>query len=1143
MKRVLKFVLGFLSCTGMITVFCFSTAWAETCEKWVAKAVSVQGTVEARRAGATEWQPVKLNETYCPGDVIRVQKRSRADIALVNQPVLHLDQNTVITLGGVKNERTSVIDLVKGAAHFFSRVARGLEVQTAFVNAGVEGTEFYIRVDEDKTVLSVFEGKVLASNSAGNLAVTGGQSAMAEAGKAPVPRVVVRPRDAVQWALYYPPVVSYRPDEFQGEDWQGMVKKSLESYGKGDLAGAFAGIEGAPEDVHDPRFFNYRASLLLTVGRVEEAGADIERALGLDPQNSNAFALQSIIAVTQNNKEKALSLGQKSVETGPRSAAGHVALSYAQQADFNLNGALASLNTAVQLEPENALVWARLAELRMSFGDQDGALKAAQKAVSLNPGLSRTQTVLGFAYLNQIKVKQAHDAFTKAIELDNADPLPRLGLGLSLIRDGKLTEGGREIEIAASLDPDNALIRSYLGKTYFEEKRDKQSADELNMARQLDPRDPTSFFYDSILKQTTNRPVEALNDIQKAIELNDNRAVYRSRLLLDADLAARSAALARIYGDLGFQQLALAEGWKSENTDPADFSGHRFLADTYAVLPRHEIARVSELLQSQLLQPLNITPIQPHLAESNLFVLSGSGPADLSSNEFNPLFSRDRLALQASGITGGDNTSGEEIVVSGLSKNVSVSAGRFHYETDGFRTNDDVKDDIYNAFVQVSLSPDTSVQAEFRHRETKRGDTALRFFSDDFLPNLRQEDKTDSTRLGFHHAFSPGSHLIGSLMYQNTDRSTQQQTTGPIDPVTFFVQDKNLTGTDKDYSAELQHLYRSDSFKTVIGAGYFNIDSRDHEDDLLSLFLIFDPTTSIAQTPSTIDTPRDVHHANVYVYSYIDVLKNVTLNLGGSADSFKQQFPNGDFKDRSQINPKLGITWTPVPDTTVRAAAFRAMKRTLITDQTLEPTQVAGFNQFFDEPNGTDSSHYGAAIDQKFSKSVYGGAEYLMRDMKVPWQDVGAAELRTADWYERLGRVYLYWAPQHWLAFNAEYAYEKLDRAVELAQGAKEVETNKVPLGINIYIPFGLSVMVKETYIVQKGDFERLSAIGQFEPGSDHFWLCDAAVSYRLPSRYGFVTVGAKNLFDKSFQFFDSDPNNPSIQPKRFIYARATLAF
>ena len=335
-------------------------------------------------------------------------------------------------------------------------------------------------------------------------------------------------------------------------------------------------------------------------------------------------------------------MAQKAVEAAPDSATARIALSYAQQARFDLEGARASLEKAVQLDPQNALAWARLAELQASFGELKKALKAAQKAVALEPNLARTQTVLGYAYLTQVKTKQAREAFEKAIALDQADPLPRLGLGLAKIRESHLDEGGRDIEIAASLDPNNSLVRSYLGKTYYEEKRTGLDEREYAVAKELDPKDPTPWFYDAIAKQTTNRPVEALRDLQQAIELNDNRAVYRSRLLLDSDLAARSASLGRIYSDLGFQQLALVEGWKSVNTDPTNFSAHRFLADSYAVLPRHEIARVSELLQSQLLQPINITPIQPRLAESNLFLISAEGPGTVSFNEFNPLFNRNR---------------------------------------------------------------------------------------------------------------------------------------------------------------------------------------------------------------------------------------------------------------------------------------------------------------------------------------------------------------------------------------------------------------------------------------------------------------------------------------------------------------------
>jgi hypothetical protein len=197
----------------------------------------------------------------------------------------------------------------------------------------------------------------------------------------------------------------------------------------------------------------------------------------------------------------------------------------------------------------------------------------------------------------------------------------------------------------------------------------------------LDPNDPTPYFYDAIRKQTINRPVEALHDLQKSIELNDNRAIYRSKLLLDSDLAARSASIARIYNDLGFQQRGLFEGWMSVNTDPSNFSAHRFLADTYAFLPRHKIARVSELLQSQLLQPNNITPIQPVLGESNLFLISAQGPADLSFREFNPLFNRDRLTLQATGLYGqnqNENSSNDtwagEGIVSGIYSSPSWSS-------------------------------------------------------------------------------------------------------------------------------------------------------------------------------------------------------------------------------------------------------------------------------------------------------------------------------------------------------------------------------------------------------------------------------------------------------------------------------------
>ena len=1086
----------------------------------VAKAVSVQGLVEARRVGQASWQPVRLNDTFSPGDSIRVHERSRADIAMLDQSVLRLNANTEMTVEPVKDQGTGVVNLLRGAAHFFSRGPRSLEVQTPFTVAGVRGTEFYIGLEADRALLTVFEGTVVAQNPAGSLTLTSGQSAVAETGKAPVARVVARPRDAVQWTLHYPPVLYFARDEFPaGSDWPGMVRRSLESYVNGDTPGAFNAIATVPSTVTDPRFFTYRAHLLLTVGRVDEAAVDIEHALRLAPNDANALALRTIIAVVQGDRDRALDTAQKAVQVAPKSATAQIALSYALQARFDLEGARASVENAVAFDPNNALAWARLSELWASFGELDRALRAAQKAAALEPNLSRTQTVLGFAYLMRVETKRAREAFEKAITLDQADPLPRLGRGLALIRDGKLQEGGREVEIAASLDPGNALVRSYLGKTYYEEKRTGLDQREYAAAAQLDPQDPTPYFYDAIAKQTTNRPVEALHAMQRAIELNDNRAVYRSRLLLDADEAARSAAQARIYSDLGFQQLALVEGWKSVNTDPTNYSAHRFLADSYAILPRHEIARVSELLQSQLLQPLNATPIQPRLAESNLFLVSAGGPGALSFNEFNPLFNRDGLTFQATGIAGENSTYAGEGVLSGIFKHVSFSLGYSDFHTHGWRPNADLRDTIGNAFVQFELSPETSVQAEYRYRHNERGDLIQRFFPDNFFRGERNTEERNTFRVGGRHAFTPNSILLASLTYQKADVRLKDNEVGLP---TEFV---DIRRPETAYSAELQHLFRSRYVNLTTGVGYFDIHGRI---DRGFAFLI-PPLFTIEDR-----VELDLVHYNAYAYAQITPVRSLTFTLGLSGD-----ITEGDSEDvagKEEINPKFGVTWTPFSSTTVRAAAFKAFKRTLITDQTLEPTQVAGFNQFFDDFNGTVAWRYGGAIDQKFTRNLFGGVEYSIRALEVPFIDPDRVTTENAD--EQLARAYLFWTPHPYLALRAEYVLERFKSQARHSLPAR-VDTHRVPLGIGFFHPSGVSAFLQATYYNQDVMLERLAGS---RSGRDDFVLVDPAISYRLPMRYGFITVGATNVFDQNFRFFDRDLKNPSIQPDRMFYGKITLA-
>jgi len=501
--------------------------------------------------------------------------------------------------------------------------------------------------------------------------------------------------------------------------------------------------------------------------------------------------------------------------------------------------------------------------------------------------------------------------------------------------------------------------------------------------------------------------------------------------------------------------------------------------------------------------------------------LSGAGPAEPSLGEFNPLFVRDRLSLLASGIVGGNATLGDELVLSGIWGKASFSLGQFHYETDGFRQNNDLKQDLYSAFVQVSPSHKTSFQTEIRSTNTKKGDRELRFINGEFDPTLREKREIAALRLGFHHAFSPGSDIIASLIYKDVEDELRLLRS-------FFARRSMLE--ERGYLAEGQHLFRSKGLNLVSGLGHFT--TTDRKQVGITEFLRV-PGREVSELE------EDIRHTNAYVYSQINYLKNLTLTLGVSTDFFK-----GASIERDQFNPKAGLTWEPFSGTTLRAAVFRALKRRLTSDQTIEPTQVAGFNQFFDDSEGTEAWRYGIAIDQKFPRNVYGGVEFSKRDLEVPGP-VGR-EIRKETWDEYLTRAYIYWTPHPWLAASAEYQFERFERGELLGAGTGivEVDTHRFPLGINFFHPSGFSAGLRATYVDQDGRFAPLVFVrGQPVPGADHFWVVDATLRYRLPKRHGFITLGVENLFDEGFNFQDTDPANPLIQPDRLVFFRLTLAF
>ena len=375
-------------------------------------------------------------------------------------------------------------------------------------------------------------------------------------------------------------------------------------------------------------------------------------------------------------------------------------------------------------------------------------------------------------------------------------------------------------------------------------------------------------------------------------------------------------------------------------------------------------------------------------------------------------------------------------------------------------------------------------------------------------------------------------------MYQHRNTDLQDK---PVDSFISSIDEK--FPNQQSVNGEVQHLFRSRPVNFTSGIGYFNINQKRERT------IEFGPAFGFPAQQDT--TNENVEHVNLYIYSYINLLKDVTFTLGGSGDFFDTN--SATTNSRDQFNPKFGVTWNPFTNTTIRAAAFRALKRTLITDQTLEPTQVAGFNQFYDDINATDSWRFGGAVDQKFLSTLFGGIEFSKRDVNIPFESTdttGVSQVKRGDGEEYLGRIYLLLTPHPWIAFNTEYQYEQFKNNEVLvgdsAVAYKELATDRFSLGLNLIHPSGFSASLKGTYFDQNGDFIR-RGLACCEHGEDDFWVADAAVSYRLPKRYGFIKIGASNLFDQKFDYFDTNRGsanrNPLVIPDRVFFGSITLAF
>lgn len=1115
---------------------------AQQCERSFATVVATQGEVRYRATSQAAWQPATLEQALCVDTELQVAPGSRAALRLSNGSAIPLDQNTHIVVRGLAADGVTVqVEVVSGSINVASSTASPIQIVTPHGQVKTDGGDFAVRVTPQESALSVFDGDVAVSNPEGSMLLHSDETVFFAQLSAPKRDITLKPQELVQWVVQYPVLISAA--DTQPAAWA----EAARAYEQGRSLDALISLDQVPDTARSAEYYIYRANLLLQAGQVDEARANVESALKLTPGLPQAWALLAILDLGKNNIAQALQHAEKALQLGPQSATAHLAHSYALQAHRRTDEALHSARRVVELAPDSALGYTRLAELELARGNGRGALKAAQRAEQIDPKFADAKVMLGFVYLSQLKLKAAREAFESAVQLNSSDSRARLGLGLTRIRQGKLRAGREDLELAASLDPENPLLRTYLGRAYAEEGRNAEAGTQYARAKRGDPQDPTPYFFNAIRLANQNQPVSADQEMRQALARNDNRAVYRGQSLLQEDRELRRANAIALNLSLGLDDVARFEAGAAVSANPQVAVLHRALGDALASLPRTASARQSEYLQSTLRAPLG-TPPPPLPLTENLISDGGAvvpqhgffqavEPGQSGFNEYSAIFNRSAWQAQIDTTLGAKDTYGHQVNVSGAHGEVGWSLTQLKFKTDGFGENDRLDNTAWRGIIQADLPTNTRLHLERRIFDSNRIDVQSPAQPLFFFPIATEQHQTTS-RYGLRQRIGEAQEL---LLLQTRDRArydlnflpTAFNDSGDFEGVflPFRIQtDRRLRNSESQYHF---HTTKLDLF---IGQIRVRSDSV-RVDDGVSVGTIISRQTARSD----------------YAYFSLRPWQALSIELGVSRD--RQQENTG--LDQRLTSPKFGVRWEILPGGTLRLASIRGVSRFApsLSGATLEPAQIAGFNQNYTDFFARRTERRSIAWDQKLNQGVTLGAEATRREIGRPTNS--ATPTYTFN-YEREFRAYANWAippalmpeflPSWEGALNARFDRNKFLRPQLFdPEGFSDYTARHLRLGANFSHASGIGIDIGATNVDYHGTYQELFDAELNEntlPFSNRVWILDAALSYQLPGKRGKVTLGVLNFSNQRLpQYLEIDPLTPRFAPERFAYAKFLFNF
>lgn len=922
-----------------------------------------------------------------------------------------------------------------------------------------------------------------------------------------------------------------------------VVGLALAYYRLGDQAGALSLVQKAlQERPQSPLLLTMTGYFYLLAGNPQEARRLLETAQNRAPEAVLPQSLLVQIYLVQNRKDAARTLAEQLVALAPRSPQAWLSLGLVKIAYFDLPAAIKHFQRALEIDPNFVEAYIYLAKIWLGSDYLDRAQRAVARARQLAPNNGEVLAMAGFVRLAFRDFDGARLLFNRATELSPGLGEPHLGLGIIAFRYRQMPQGLGEILLATLLEPRISLYQSELGKALYQVRAFDKALEVYDYAKTLDPRDPTPYLYKGIALTDLNRPGEAIQEINRSIALNDNRAVFRTRLALNRDLAVRNFNLAKAFLQLNLSEWAYRKAVTSVQKDPTNASAYLFLSSAFGASRNRLGSGLSALTLYRLLSPAN----------ENSY---SQGLIGQSTIDYTPMYEMPYFRVLTQGSIGcwpNRHAITENFIEAyGGRPGLAFDAAGFYNENQGFRHKNGGNKN-YSSINSVKYEPTikNSLLAGFLYYDSESGDTSnLTDFGYQPSAYFRQFYHGKTYELGYVHRFSPNATFLSYFTYKNEKNNSinyqryQYELFPDFFPGVLFDQDvyTNRRIPREFFNIQVQQQLVWGNHTFMAGFDYFSghLKYRTETAYYWSVFGI--PLPSLNQITVSDYRPPERSYS-FYLLDYWAVHPKFLIEAGVFKDFSKNsRYGFAQPITNSLWNFRLGLNFFATADHTFRFLVQRNLNTHYFTTASLVPPQVAGFPWLINIDEGGMTREIGAAWEAQWTDRTFTvlqlNANRIDNPVYEPYFGAGGAILENRvywGWKRYLASISLNQILSPSWGLGVGTILKKVDPSFN-ASDPSQRDFSEVDAGwtLSYLHPQGWQGFIRNYFIYQ-------DIMGR---DNHSFWLADIAVGKALPNKRGLVSLEINNIFDRRFYYVREPVALEGFFPSRRLLFRLALFF